>query len=508
MLYLIQATVYSALLYAVYVLILKNRASHTLSRVYLLLCAVLPIVIPFAHLPEVHSSIPVNTDILNSWLPEVTVHSNAHAVTTQLNWFWVIRGCYTLISASILSIFLIQYISFKRFTRQHTQEKTDNNVIVLLNTNAGPGSFGNYIFLPATNTDPAVYEHELAHIRLKHSADIIFMRLLQTFFWPNVMLYVINKELKVVHEFQADEPAIKYREAYVTSLLNDAFGTNRFALSHTFFYHPLKRRIMMLQKSPLSRKKLQATMLKTGVLAAIIVTGVIYLQSCNTQTAKAQTPSGAEPQMIAYDTISQGKIIGHRMVYNTAELMPETKYSIAEFIAANIKYPEKARKMGIQGRVIVKFVVDEKGNITQPEIVNSPDSTLSAEALRVVSKMPSWIPGKKDGKEVAIFTYLPISFKLDDNKNTSTPSGEITATPNPASGSFTIKGPVGKTASEKVTISVADLNGRIVYEQTVTTTKGAINESIKLDPKAPNGMYNVNVRSVSASTVLHVLVQK
>lgn len=82
------------------------------------------------------------------------------------------------------------------------------------------------------------------------------------------------------------------------------------------------------------------------------------------------------------------------------------------FIYTNIKYPEQARKQGIEGTVVVKFVVDKNGKITTRELVRGIGGRTGEEVLRVVGEMPIWIPGQKDGKAVSVFYHLPVKFKL------------------------------------------------------------------------------------------------
>ena len=409
MLYLIQVTVYTALLYIVYQLALKNRTSHTLSRFYLLTCAVLPVVIPLIKIPDIHNN-TIPAPAMSFFLPETIVLSANNGQADQVHWFAIFTAGYMVIALALLIRIVFQHIRFMQFIKQH-EKKTIDGIQVLLHTNAGPGSFLNYIFLPAADIDPLIYEHELAHIRQRHSADIICLRILRAIFWPNVVLYSITNELKIVHEFQADAPAAAHKDTYIQVLLNDTFNTNRFALSHTFFYHPLKRRIMMLQKSPLSRTKIRIAIVKCGSSAALIILGIIYLQSCKPQTN--QYPQKVNAVKIVYDTINAGAIYGHREVYKMVDKMPDPGYDMAQYLGNNIKYPEAARKAGKEGRVIIRFIVDERGNITEPQVVRSPDTTLTEEALRVVKAMPSWKPGMQAGKNVAVYFTQPISFRLN-----------------------------------------------------------------------------------------------
>lgn len=87
-----------------------------------------------------------------------------------------------------------------------------------------------------------------------------------------------------------------------------------------------------------------------------------------------------------------------------------------EFIYKNIKYPIAARKDNKQGTVVIRFVVDEKGNVIQPKIVRDIGGGCGTEALRVVKKMPTFTPGKQRGKAVKVQFNLPVRFKLDKDE--------------------------------------------------------------------------------------------
>lgn len=83
-----------------------------------------------------------------------------------------------------------------------------------------------------------------------------------------------------------------------------------------------------------------------------------------------------------------------------------------QYIQKNIKYPKKERELGIQGRVVVSFVVNPDGNLSNFEVLVSPSDNLAEEALRVVKSMPKWQPGKQRGKAVKVRVNLPVMFKL------------------------------------------------------------------------------------------------
>ena len=102
-------------------------------------------------------------------------------------------------------------------------------------------------------------------------------------------------------------------------------------------------------------------------------------------------------------------------VYDVVEQMPSYpggQSALFEYLNKSIKYPVVAEENGIQGRVIVSFIVERDGSITDVKVVKSVDSSLDKEAKRVVQSMPRWIPGKQNGSAVRVKYTLPVTFKL------------------------------------------------------------------------------------------------
>lgn len=86
--------------------------------------------------------------------------------------------------------------------------------------------------------------------------------------------------------------------------------------------------------------------------------------------------------------------------------------AMMEFLRNTVKYPEEAMKNGIQGRVVVQFIVEKDGSISGAEVIKKVNEHLDAEALRVIGEMPKWAPGKQKGKEVRVKFTLPVTFRL------------------------------------------------------------------------------------------------
>ncbi len=102
-------------------------------------------------------------------------------------------------------------------------------------------------------------------------------------------------------------------------------------------------------------------------------------------------------------------------IYDTVEQMPEFPGGLSacmSYIARNVKYPTIALENGIQGRVVVQFCVEKDGSISNTVVTKSVNPYLDKEALRVVSSMPKWTPGKQKGKPVRVKYTLPVHFRL------------------------------------------------------------------------------------------------
>lgn len=102
-------------------------------------------------------------------------------------------------------------------------------------------------------------------------------------------------------------------------------------------------------------------------------------------------------------------------IFDVVEQMPSFpggNAALMKYLSDNVKYPVVAQENGVQGRVVVSFVVEKDGHITDVKVVRSVDPSLDKEAARVVRSMPSWIPGKQNGSAVRVKYNVPVSFKL------------------------------------------------------------------------------------------------
>ncbi|MBQ9178972.1 MAG: energy transducer TonB [Prevotella sp.] len=104
--------------------------------------------------------------------------------------------------------------------------------------------------------------------------------------------------------------------------------------------------------------------------------------------------------------------IESKKVFGNPEMQPTFNGDINLWLAQNMRYPKEAVKNNIEGKVIVSFVIEKDGSVSNIKALKSPHSSLTEEVVRLVKAMPNWNPGTMSGKPVRVKYTLPLSFKL------------------------------------------------------------------------------------------------
>jgi len=120
---------------------------------------------------------------------------------------------------------------------------------------------------------------------------------------------------------------------------------------------------------------------------------------------------------------TDNKVANKENIFDVVEEMPQFpggQEALLEYLAKNVKYPVVAEENGVQGRVILTFIVERDGSITNIKVVKSVDPSLDKEAIRVVKSMPRWVPGKQNGSPVRVEYSVPIVFRLTEPKENTT----------------------------------------------------------------------------------------
>ncbi len=113
-----------------------------------------------------------------------------------------------------------------------------------------------------------------------------------------------------------------------------------------------------------------------------------------------------------YWDVNGNEIKGENIAVEKMPQFPNGDKGLMEFVQSNLRYPKDAAQFKIQGTVVVRFTVDEKGNVTNPTVIRSVHQLLDSEALRVVKLLPEWKPGTSDGEPVKVYYTLPMMFRL------------------------------------------------------------------------------------------------
>jgi outer membrane transport energization protein TonB (TC 2.C.1.1.1) len=114
--------------------------------------------------------------------------------------------------------------------------------------------------------------------------------------------------------------------------------------------------------------------------------------------------------------VSPANLVDTTLVYDVVDEMPEFNggiKDIAEFLTRVVKYPEYEEQMGVQGRVVVSFIVERDGSVSTPSVISPVSPGLDRESVNAVMSMPKWKPGKHNGVSVRTRMNVPVSFRLN-----------------------------------------------------------------------------------------------
>lgn len=168
----------------------------------------------------------------------------------------VTEAVYLLISVIFLCILFISLYKIKRLKKKYPETKIEDVSFISTDARGTPFSFFKSIFWNNaidlhSRSGQQIFNHEIAHIKEKHSYDKIFMNIVLVFFWINPFFWLMRKELNMIHEFVADKEALEDNDinAFAEMVLQTVYPGQNFSLTNNFFYSPIKRRIIMLAKN-------------------------------------------------------------------------------------------------------------------------------------------------------------------------------------------------------------------------------------------------------------------
>jgi len=178
--------------------------------------------------------------------------NNSFQLTTQN----ITEAAYLLVSMIFLFLFFLSLYKIIRLKKSNPETKIKGISFINTNAKGTPFSFFQSIFWNNAidlHSAPGqqIFNHEIAHIKEKHSYDKMFMNVVLIFFWINPFFWLMKKELNMIHEFIADKEAMEDSDinAFAAMILKTVFPTQNFSLTNNFFYSPIKRRLLMLTQN-------------------------------------------------------------------------------------------------------------------------------------------------------------------------------------------------------------------------------------------------------------------
>jgi TonB family protein len=157
--------------------------------------------------------------------------------------------------------------------------------------------------------------------------------------------------------------------------------------------------------------------MKKVVIATQLFLTIGLVSIANAQVADTTTTISilSNPMPESEHTSTNYVIQNNEKVYDYVEQQPQFPggdSKVLELISQNLRYPSIDLKQGVQGKVIVQFIIDKSGKVRDPKIMRSVSPTLDAEAIRVVNLLPDFIPGRQKGEAVSVKYIIPIAFKI------------------------------------------------------------------------------------------------
>ena len=442
LLYMIKVALSLTAFYIVYLVFLRRDTMYERNRFFILLSFLTSLILPFI---IIETRQPVDIQFFGKDLSGVILNGTYEPpsiVTGEhpfISWSRIIITAYFAgiivfgikLLAEILSLLVL-------ITRQKNGE--DNIIWLKTRNTSGFSAFG-YIFIYSGSPKHEIEEivrHEQNHLDRYHFLDIIFLEVIKVIQWFNPFIYMFDRSLREVHEFQADEECLNSGIAvqkYQGIILNQIFRTSIFNVSNSFSNPTLikKRMIMMTKKRSKSLANLKILLvLPVLFLLLLSFSTCATIKKSEVTMTESAPPLPPPPPPLPVSTNDEDKKMeairapneptGSRepepfVVVEEMPMFEGGESALLSYVAENIVYPESARNAGITGRVIIRFCVTETGGIDLVSVLKGVDPVLDAEAVRVISGLPQFKPGRQGGIAVPVWYMVPVTFALDKDKN-------------------------------------------------------------------------------------------
>ena len=428
-LYIIKTTLYISVFQSFYLLVMRKTTFFRLNRIVFLAGTFLCLALPFVkiHMPiesAVISPIALIEDAISAepmLLPAAVVGAEA-----PVNWSRLMIIAIFL-SGALVS-FIVTAVSYMRMCimiRSAKPETIAQTQIRVIEEDIPSFSWGRHIVIGRKDLkeNPAILTHERMHVRCGHSFDLMAYTIVTTLQWFNPIAWIARTELKMLHEYEADELTINKgidATQYQLLLVKKAVGAKRFQLANGFNHSKLKNRITMMHKNKTNKWMRLAYFLCIPVLIGAMCCCAQNSKADNITAAEAMSDNAASSDTeikTLTDTLEKKDPVPFQHVEVKPTFNGGDANQFSRWVNQQLEYPEKCKKEGISGRVTLSFTVSETGKVTDVKVLRGVHKDLDNEAIRVVSSSPDWTPGEANGKAVAVSYTFPIIFQTKKPEN-------------------------------------------------------------------------------------------
>jgi len=414
--YILESLAFQLVFLLTYDLFLKKETFFQWNRTYLLVTFALSLILPWVKIQALQTTMPQELETTTVFLAQlngVVLGPGAEETSflERISWPYLVLGVGSILAAIWFAYKLIQIV---RLRNRSIVENYKEFIKVTVPKSTSAFSFFRNIFMGADikkDKEVNILAHELVHVKQLHSLDLLFFELARIVFWFNPLVYIYQSRVAELHEFIADEKAVKQNKAaHFEMILSEAFQTQNISFVNQFFNKSLiKKRIVMLQK-----KKSKAVWQLKYVLLLPLVLGMLVYTSCETNKENSELESGDSVSLTATKEIPFGEV-DEVPVFPGCEDAVDKKACFQEKIQRHIRknfhYPEAAQEQGVQGRVSSIFIIDVEGNVVDIRM-RGPHELLEKETERILTKLPQMQPGKQDGQPVNVPFSIPITFRI------------------------------------------------------------------------------------------------
>jgi TonB family protein len=404
LLYLLQASGCMAVVYLLYRILLRRETFFSFNRWFLLggvaLAAVLPLVKFPAPATPLYAMPAIQLDTIDLL--------QAQPGAQQFDWAGLLVELYEVGMFLFAVRLLYRVYHIWELTRQLPGEPREGYLLLHTGGSMPTFSFFGWLFWDETNKlseteRDQMMRHEEAHIRQRHSVDVLLTEVVGIFFWFNPVIYLFGRDLRAVHEYLADREVVKSggdTGTYVKLVAGQALQGLKLALIQPFQSPPLKNRLRMIRRGnagPTHRWKAVVTLCTLGILT------VLY--AC--QTVELIEPLQDDARV--------------------AELMPAASPEFVKELSKTIMYPASARAEGLTGTVTSSFVIRKDGSLADIRIEKGIREDIDSEVLRTLhATQAKWKPGTPFQGATDIRVSFPFHFIMDSGTGlVETPVGGV-----------------------------------------------------------------------------------